>query len=178
MMRPSRRRSTRSSSASHGPTHLSARKRTHSPRNMKRVRKDRSERASPSSTISPNDVKDPRIAAGRAALLDFILNPETAGADYRRKLQRLSKADLDELFNNIDAYPRSASLADKLDAIVEQAVEAARDWQTHAVANHRPIYTGTSGHMLASFSTTSIRRAAPMPTIPRSSSFASPCSLL
>jgi hypothetical protein len=115
--------------------------------------------------LKDNDVKDPRIAADRPALLtlnlarfypqvvsrraNFILTPETAGADYRRKLQRLSETDLDQLFGNIAAYPGTASLTDKIDAVVKQAVEAAKDWQTRAVANHRPIYTGTSGHMLS-----------------------------
>jgi len=115
--------------------------------------------------LKDSDVKDPRIAADRPALLtlnlaryypqvigrkaNFILTPETAGADYRHKLQRLSAAELDQLFGNIAAYPRTASLAAKLDAVVNQAVEAARDWQIRAVANHRPIYTGTSGNMLS-----------------------------
>ncbi|KAH9952535.1 hypothetical protein BGW80DRAFT_1452225 [Lactifluus volemus] len=115
--------------------------------------------------LKDNDVKDPRIAADRPALLtlnlvhfypqvvgrkaNFILTPETAGADYRRKLQRLSEAQLDELFSNIGAYPRTASFADKVNAVVNQAVEAALDWQNRAVENHRPIYTGTSGHMLS-----------------------------
>ncbi|KAF8344540.1 hypothetical protein F5887DRAFT_970436 [Amanita rubescens] len=115
--------------------------------------------------LKDNDVKDPRIPADRPALLtlnlahyypqvvgrkaNFILTPETAGADYRRKLQRLSEGQLDELFANIEAYPRTADLADKIDAVINQAVEAARDWHACAISNHRPIYTGTSGHMLS-----------------------------
>ncbi|KAF8323456.1 uncharacterized protein EI90DRAFT_3076686 [Cantharellus anzutake] len=115
--------------------------------------------------LKDSDVKDPRIAADRPAILtlnlahfypqvvgrkaNFILTPETASADYRRKLQRLSEAQLDELFINIATYPRTASFADKVNAIVKQAVEAAIDWQNRAVENHRPIYTGTSGHMLS-----------------------------
>jgi len=115
--------------------------------------------------LKGSDVKDPRIPGEKPALLtlnsaryypqvvsrkaNFILTPETAGADYRRKLQRLNEAELDQLFDNIAAYPRHASLADKLAAVVNQAIEAARDWQTRAVANHRPIYTGVSGHMLS-----------------------------
>ncbi|KAI9429254.1 hypothetical protein F5148DRAFT_1155249, partial [Russula earlei] len=107
--------------------------------------------------LKDDDVKAPRIAGDRPALLalnlaryypqvvgrkaNFILTPETAGADYRRKLQRLSEAQLDELFGNIAAYPRTASFA--------QAVEATQDWQTRAVENHRPIYTGPSGHVLS-----------------------------
>ncbi len=115
--------------------------------------------------LKDSDVKDPRFAGDRPALLtlkhvryypqvvgrksNLLLTPETAGADYRRKLQHLSEAELDQLFSNIAAYPRAASLADKLEVIVNQAVEAARDWQTRAVENHRPISTGTSGLMLS-----------------------------
>ncbi|KAG5652214.1 hypothetical protein H0H81_005794 [Sphagnurus paluster] len=84
---------------------------------------------------------------------NLILAPETAGAHYRRKLEWLSEADLDTLFGNIEshAYPRTAtaSRTDKVDAVVHQAVEAARDWQTCAVANHRPVYTGPSGDVLS-----------------------------
>jgi hypothetical protein len=112
-----------------------------------------------------DDVKDPRVGEGRAGLItlacahyyphllghrsNFILTPKTAGDDYRRKLLQLSEADLDQLFHNIPDYPRTESQAAKLNAIVDQAVSAAQDWQTYAVQNHRPIYTGTSGHMLS-----------------------------
>jgi len=114
--------------------------------------------------LESSDVKDPRIAGNRPALTlrlakyyphmvgrkaNYVPTPETAGAKYRLKLQRLSEAELDRLFSNIAAYPHGASLADKLDSVVDQAVKAARDWQTRAVENHRPIYTGTSGHVLS-----------------------------
>ena len=80
---------------------------------------------------------------------NLILTPETAGAAFRDKLKRLSNDQLDQLFDNIPPYPRAASHADKLDAIVNQAVEAVREWQDRAVENRRPIYTGTSGHILS-----------------------------
>lgn len=115
--------------------------------------------------LKNDDVKDPRIAADQSPLItlkdarfyphvvgrkaNFILTPETARADYYRKLERLSEAELDQLFSNIAPYPRTVSRADKIDAVVNQAVEAAREWQTQAVANHRPIYTGPSGHTLS-----------------------------
>jgi hypothetical protein len=114
-----------------------------------------------------DDIKHPRITERCAGLIrvslacahyhphlvshkaNLILTPEIAGDDYRRKLLRLSEADLDQLFHNIPDYPRTKSQAAKLDAVVNQAISAAQDWQTHAVQNHRPIYTGTSGHMLS-----------------------------
>jgi hypothetical protein len=80
---------------------------------------------------------------------NLILTPETASDDYRRKLLQLSEADLDQLFHNIPDYPRTESQAAKLNAVINQAISAARDWQTRAVQNRRPIYTGTSGHMLS-----------------------------
>jgi len=46
--------------------------------------------------------------------------------------------------HNIPAYPRNKSCAAKPDAV---AINAARDWQTRAVQNHRLIYIGTSDHM-------------------------------
>jgi hypothetical protein len=115
--------------------------------------------------LKDDDIRDPRIAAARPALItlnlaryypqvvgrkaNFILTPETAGGDYCRKLKRLSEAQLDDLFGNIAAYPRTASFVDKVNAVVNQAVEAAQDWQTCAVENHRPIYTGISGQILS-----------------------------
>ncbi len=91
--------------------------------------------------LESSDVKDPRIAGNRPALTlrlakyyphmvgrkaNYVPTPETAGAKYRLKLQRLSEAELDRLFSNIAAYPHGASLADKLDSVVDQAVKAAR----------------------------------------------------
>lgn len=111
-----------------------------------------------------DNVKDPRITEGYKFVTlargryyphvfgrktNLTLTPETAGDDYRRKLLRLSEADLDQLFHNIPDYPRTESQPAKVDAVVNQAIYAAQDWQTHAVQNHRPIYTGPSGHMLS-----------------------------
>jgi hypothetical protein len=60
-----------------------------------------------------------------------------------------SEAELDQLFGNIDTYPRAAIHAAELDAIIKQAIEAVREWQTCAVKNYRPIYTGISDQMLS-----------------------------
>jgi hypothetical protein len=124
-----------------------------------------------------DDIKDSRITTRHTALIplsharyyypqvvgrkvNLIPTPRTAGDDYRRKLLRLSEADLDQLFDNIPDYSRIESQPAMLDAIVNQAVNAARDWKTCAVQNHRPIYTGTSGHML-SYARTFLRSEDP-----------------
>jgi hypothetical protein len=88
----------------------------------------------------------PQVADRRA---NFIPTPETAGKDYHRKLLQLGEPNLDLLFNNIPDYPRTEDQVTKVDAVVNQAVNAARDWQTSAIKNHRPIYNGTSGHILS-----------------------------
>lgn len=116
--------------------------------------------------LAPSDVKDPRIAdESRAPLLtlkeanrypqvvgrkaNFILAPETAASDFRDKLRRLGEKQLDDLFGNIPAYPRGSSRDRKIDAVVDQAVQAAQAWMASAVENRRPVYTGPSGHMLS-----------------------------
>src|SRR6266852_1368529 len=85
-------------------------------------------------------------AVGRKA--NLILTPESAGEDYRQN-PSAGEANLDQLFNNIPDNPRTEDQVTKVNAVVNQAVNAAREWQTRAVQNHRPIYTGISGHMLS-----------------------------
>ncbi len=114
-----------------------------------------------------DDIRDPRITEGhesRRALItlahshyylhavgrkaNLILTPESAGEDYRQN-PSAGEANLDQLFNNIPDNPRTEDQVTKVNAVVNQAVNAAREWQTRAVQNHRPIYTGISGHMLS-----------------------------
>jgi hypothetical protein len=46
------------------------------------------------------------------------------------KLQHLSETNLDQLFSNIATYLWTASLTDKVNTVVKQAIEATKDCQT------------------------------------------------
>jgi hypothetical protein len=82
---------------------------------------------------------------------DALDSPDAvpASKNHHRKLPQLGEPNLDPLSNNIPDYPRTEDQVAKVDAVVDQAGNATRDWQTSAVQNHRPIRTGTSGHMLS-----------------------------
>lgn len=116
--------------------------------------------------VARSDIIDPRISAGNMPALlilkaashspavsgrkaNFILVPETAASKFRVKLGRLSENQLDELFRNIPAYPVALPRDQKIDVVVQQAVSAANAWIRSAVENHRPIYTGVSGHIVS-----------------------------
>lgn len=118
--------------------------------------------------VDASAIKDPRVAGENAPLLvtlkdvtrdpivvgrkaNFILDPETTAKDFRRKLALMTEEQLDKLYSNVSAYPKSLSHAEKIEAVVKQAVDAASAWIRSANANRRPVYTAPSGHMVTHF---------------------------
>jgi hypothetical protein len=96
----------------------------------------------PALLVLKNAPQRPNVVGAK----DLIIDPESAARDYRRKLHALSEGQLDRLFSNIAAYPKHLSYAEKIDAVVEQAVEAAVRILKSAFARHRPLKTGPSGY--------------------------------
>ncbi|KAI9573049.1 hypothetical protein HD554DRAFT_2167331 [Boletus coccyginus] len=113
--------------------------------------------------LKNDNIKDSRITTNQHAFLtlnlihyyphivghkaNYILILEIARANYHHKLEHLSKAKLNQLFSNITTYSYTTSHTDKIGAVINQAVKATQDWQTQAIANHHPIYTGPSGYV-------------------------------
>lgn len=96
--------------------------------------------------ITLRDAAQDPIVTGRKS--NLILDPATTANDLRAKLLKMNEAELDKAYANIQAYPRHLPYAEKINAVVDQAVTAATAWVNAANDNCRPVYTAPSGHMI------------------------------